>query len=180
MNAVRAREAWEMDRLWKGRTIALENPQVVYAQSIGSGSVSTSSVNGDIHMSSTVHGSSRTLYKGPSPFSGQASSPIPPLPIIYSQNVSPGQSESSPVSSYLYPSSTGYRSYPDMSTLRSISSPESSPPPQQHHHHTPNPLPEPPRQSTYQPPPLPASLAAQDPTLAEYWSQYAGVAAYSH
>jgi len=37
MNALRAREVWEMDRLWKGRSVAygLEGPQVVYAQSIG-------------------------------------------------------------------------------------------------------------------------------------------------
>ncbi|KAH8990161.1 hypothetical protein EDB86DRAFT_3080505 [Lactarius hatsudake] len=58
MNAVRAREVWEMDRLWKGRSMAygLEGPHVVYAQSIGDVS-STTSVNG------IGHGSTHTSYK---------------------------------------------------------------------------------------------------------------------
>ncbi|THH18565.1 hypothetical protein EW146_g2449 [Bondarzewia mesenterica] len=182
LNAVRAREVWEMDRLFKGRSMAygLEGPQLVYAQSIG-GERSSASVNGELQRASTLsggaYGSSHTSFKLQSPFHGPQSSSqpyttiaIPPPPIIYD---SVPQTSSS--SSYIYPN--GIRSYPDISMIPSISSPESSPPRRAFT----NPLPEPPRQSPYRAPPLPASLSDPDAeSSAEFWSKYAGVAATSH
>jgi hypothetical protein len=159
MNALRAREVWEMDRLWKGRSVAygLEGPQVVYAQSIGDVG-STTSVNG------IGHGSTHTSYKLQQgfPFPTGVHSP----PSSSSLRPPPRTMQGS-----LYDFPSGVRSYPDLANIPSIGSPESTP-------STPsrNPLPPPPRQSTYRPGPLPASLAERDDgAKAEYWSKYAGV-----
>lgn len=177
LNAIRAREVWEMDRLWKGRSMAygLEGPQVIYAQSIGAGS--SSSVNGDVRRASTLspgaYGSSHTSYKVQSGFDGaqpHTQIPFPPPPSLYPNSPQPQLGPP-----YIYPS--GYRSYPDISTLPTISSPESSPP----RRSLTNPLPEPPRQSIYKPPPLPASLANPDAaSTADFWSKYAGIATATH
>ncbi|KAF8506603.1 hypothetical protein F5888DRAFT_11878 [Russula emetica] len=155
MNALRAREVWEMDRLWKGRSVAygLGGPQVVYAQSIGDVG-STTSVNG------VGNGSAHTSYKlqqgFPFPTAGVHSPPSssslrPPPPPQHQQPRSFAQTMQG--SMYDFPS--GVRSYPDLANIPSIGSPESTP-------STPtrNPLPAPPRQST---------------AKAEYWSKYAGV-----
>ena len=167
MNALRAREVWEMDRLWKGRSMAsgLEGPQVVYAQSIGDVG-STTSVNG------LGNGSAHTSYKlQPSfPFPTptgvySSSSPVPPLPLLQPMQ------QGAPL--YEFPS--GVRSYPDLASIPSIGSPESTP-------STPsrNPLPAPPRQSPYRPAPVPASFVEKDDRAkAEYWSKYAGVGVVS-
>ncbi|KAI0066462.1 hypothetical protein BV25DRAFT_1912534 [Artomyces pyxidatus] len=171
MNAVRAREVWEMDRLFKGRSMAygLDGPQVVYAQSIGDGS----STGDPRRSTSTVaYGSQHTSYKLQSGFHAPNGThpytQIPfPQPALYA-----GQA---PAPSYVYPS--GYRSYPDISTLPTISSPESSPP----RRALTNPLPEPPRMSAYKPPPLPASLSDVDSQSgAEYWAKFAGVVTPTH
>lgn len=171
MNALRAREVWEMDRLWKGRSVAygLEGPQVVYAQSIGDVG-STTSVNG------LGHGSTHTSYKlqqgfpfptgvhSPPPSS---SSLRPPQPQTFSQTTT--------MQGALYDFPSGVRSYPDLANIPSIGSPDSTP-------STPsrNPLPSPPRQSTYRPGPLPTSLSEKDDgAAAEYWSKYAGVGVVS-
>ncbi|KAI0046596.1 hypothetical protein FA95DRAFT_1573024 [Auriscalpium vulgare] len=179
LNAVRAREVWEMDRLFKGRSMAygLEGAHVVYTQSIGDGS----STNGDTRRSSTLtngqgpHGSQHTSYKLQSGFHGQGygSNQIPfPQPGIYSNGAA---SHTAPAPSYLYPS--GVRSYPDISTLPTISSPESSPP----RRSKTNPLPEPPRLSPYKAPPMPPSLAHLDtPASADYWAKVAGVVTPTH
>ncbi|KAA1468058.1 hypothetical protein DENSPDRAFT_847963 [Dentipellis sp. KUC8613] len=176
LNAFRARDAWEMDRLWKGRSMAygLDGPQVVYTQSIGS----NPSV-GDVRRSSTVgpggHGSSHTSYKLQTPFHGPNSS-AQTHTHTSSHDHSPHSHSpdyTAPAPSYLYPN--GYRSYPDISTIPSMSSPETTPtlPALS------NPLPDPPRRSTYEAPPLPPSLA-HDPHSAEYWSRFAGVVSPSH
>jgi hypothetical protein len=177
MNALRAREVWEMDRLWKGRSVAygLEGPQVVYAQSIGDVG-STTSVNG------VGHGSAHASYKlqqgfpfptagVQSPPSSSSSSLRPPPPQHHQQPRSFAQTMQG--SMYDFPS--GVRSYPDLANIPSIGSPESTP-------STPtrNPLPAPPRQSTYRPTPLPASFTERDDSAAaEYWSKYAGVSVVS-
>jgi hypothetical protein len=177
MNALRAREVWEMDRLWKGRSVAygLEGPQVVYAQSIGDVG-STTSVNG------VSHGSTHTSYKlqqsfpfpttgVQSPPSASSSSLRPPPPQHHQQSRSFAQTMQG--SMYDFPS--GVRSYPDLANIPSIGSPESTP-------STPtrNPLPAPPRQSTYRPTALPSSFVERDDSAAaEYWSKYAGVSVVS-
>ncbi|TFY72416.1 hypothetical protein EVG20_g594 [Dentipellis fragilis] len=130
LNAFRARDAWEMDRLWKGRSMAygLDGPQVVYTQSIGS----NPSV-GDVRRSSTVgpggHGSSHTSYKLQTPFHGHESS-AQTHTHIPSHDYSPHSHSpdyTAPAPSYLYPN--GYRSYPDISTIPSMSSPADPPQP---------------------------------------------------
>jgi hypothetical protein len=176
MNALRAREVWEMDRLWKGRSVAYgQGPQVVYAQSIGDVG-STTSVNG------VGHGSAHTSYKlqqgfpfptaaGVHPPPSSSSSLRPPPPQHHQQARSFAQTMQG--SMYDFPS--GVRSYPDLANIPSIGSPESTPSTL-----TQNPLPAPPRQSTYRPTPLPASFAERgDSAAAEYWSKYAGVGVVS-
>jgi hypothetical protein len=78
------------------------------------------------------------------------------------------------VPNYVYPS--GVRSYPDLESIPSIGSPEPSPPTRRV---AMNPLPEPPRQSTYRPPPPIEIETSMD---SENWAKYAGlaVAAVSH
>ncbi|KAF8273995.1 hypothetical protein EI94DRAFT_1794648 [Lactarius quietus] len=170
MNAVRAREVWEMDRLWKGRSMAygLEGPHVVYAQSIGDVG-STTSVN------ALGHGSAHTSYKlqqgfpFPSPTTTAST-----VPGIYSpqQHQQPQHQQGKP-SLYEFPS--GVRSYPDLATMPSIGTPESTPSLTAR-----NPLPPPPRQSAYRPGPMPASMMERDDSAAvEYWSKYAGVGVVS-
>ncbi|KAH8992504.1 hypothetical protein EDB92DRAFT_579276 [Lactarius akahatsu] len=175
MNAVRAREVWEMDRLWKGRSMAygLEGPHVVYAQSIGDVS-STTSVNG------IGHGSTHTSYKLQQGFPFPTTATATTAPGIYSsspphtqqQQQQQPQQQMMP-SLYEFPS--GVRSYPDLANIPSIGTPDSTPSLPSR-----NPLPAPPRQSTYRPGPIPASFVERDDgTAAEYWSKYAGVGVVS-
>jgi hypothetical protein len=167
MNALRAREVWEMDRLWKGRSMAygLEGPQVVYAQSIGD-VASTPSVNG------LGNGSAHTSYKLQQSFpfptpAGVYSTTSPPQPPPLLQPMQQG--------SPLYDFPSGVRSYPDLANIPSIGSPDSTPSLPSRH-----PLPAPPRQSTYRPGPIPASFIERDDRAkAEYWSKYAGVGVVS-
>ncbi|TFY78034.1 hypothetical protein EWM64_g5979 [Hericium alpestre] len=58
LNAMRAKEVWEMDRLWKGRSIpyGLEGPQVVYTHTIGS----SPSIPGDPYLIQAADAVSRT------------------------------------------------------------------------------------------------------------------------
>ena len=167
MNAVRAREVWEMDRLWKGRSMAygLEGPHVVYAQSIGDVG-STTSVNG--------HGSTHTSYKLQQgfPFPSPTAAAVPP-PGMYSPQHPQQPQQQTMHSLYEYPS--GVRSYPDLANIPSIGTPDSTP-------SLPSrmPLPTPPRQSAYRPGPIPASMMEKDDGVtAEYWSKYAGVGVVS-
>lgn len=174
MNALRAREVWEMDRLWKGRSVAygLEGPQVVYAQSIGDVG-STTSVNG------VNHGSTNTSYKlqqgFPFPTAGVHSPPSSSSSLRPPQHHQQPRSFTHTMQGSMYDFPSGVRSYPDLENIPSIGSPESTP-------STPtrNPLPAPPRQSTFRPTPLPASFAEKDDSAtAEYWNKYAGVSVVS-
>ena len=179
MNALRAREVWEMDRLWKGRSVAygLEGPQVVYAQSIGDVG-STTSVNG------VGHGTAHTSYKiqqgFPFPttstvYSSSALAPSPQLQPTQQQQQYPQQSFGQTMQGALYDFPSGVRSYPDLANIPSIGSPDSTP-----SMPTRNPLPVPPRQSPYRPGPVPASFVERDDrSTAEYWSKYAGVGVVS-
>jgi hypothetical protein len=162
MNAVRAREVWEMDRLWKGRSMAygLEGPHVVYAQSIGDVG-STTSVN--------AHGSTHTAYKLQQGF------PFPATAAAASGIYSPQQPQQQTMAS-LYEFPSGVRSYPDLATIPSIGTPDSTPslPSRKA-------LPVPPRQSAYRPGPIPTSMVEKDDgATAEYWSKYAGVVSSTH
>ncbi|KAH9081558.1 hypothetical protein EDB83DRAFT_2333473 [Lactarius deliciosus] len=172
MNAVRAREVWEMDRLWKGRSMAygLEGPHVVYAQSIGDVS-STTSVNG------IGHGSTHTSYKlqqgFPFPAAATTTTTAPGIYSSHRRPPPPHTQQQMMPSLYEFPS--GVRSYPDLANIPSIGTPESTPSLPSR-----NPLPAPPRQSMYRPGPIPASFMERDDgTAAEYWSKYAGVGVVS-
>jgi len=179
MNALRAREVWEMDRLWKGRSVAygLEGPQVVYAQSIGEVG-STTSVNG------VGHGSGHTSYKlqqgFPFPttstvYSSPGLAPSAQLHPVQHQHQHPQQSLGQTMQGALYDFPSGVRSYPDLATIPSIGSPDSTPSMPSR-----NPLPSPPRQSSYRPGPVPSSFSERDDrATAEYWSKYAGVGVVS-
>lgn len=173
LHAIRAKEAWEMDRLWKGRSMAYgsEGTQLVYAQTIhGDGSLaSNASIEGEMHRISAGHGSAHTSFKLQAPFQSQAA-PSPAYASV--PNGSPVLYASEP---HTYPNGFqgyGYNSYPDLPTIPSESdSVDSSP-----RRPRTNPLPEPPRMSPYTPAPLPPSLSEHDsPHSAEYWAKYAGV-----
>jgi hypothetical protein len=173
LNALRAREVWEMDRLWKGRSVAygVEGPQVVYAQSIADVG-STTSVNG------AGHGSTHTSYKLQQSFpfpttSGVYSSPsLAPSPQLQPlQQQQHPQSFAQTMRGALYDFPSGVRSYPDLDSIPSIGSPDSTPSLPSR-----NPLPPPPRLTPYRPGPVPASFVEKDDSAtAEYWKKYAGV-----
>ncbi|KII94167.1 hypothetical protein PLICRDRAFT_418438 [Plicaturopsis crispa FD-325 SS-3] len=72
LNTMRARETWEMDRLWKGRSMYNEN-------GIAIGPVPSPPANGELArddstIRSAGHGSSHTSFMVQSPFQGQYSS----------------------------------------------------------------------------------------------------------
>jgi hypothetical protein len=149
MNNVRAREAWEIERLWKGRSMSLGQE--------GSNFISTPKSSGneldhhghdDIQRSNTVHGaghgSSHTYFVVQTPYQSPSSS-VPfsaPPPILYTHQSTP---------SIPFPTSPTYVG-------------NSIPPP------------EPIRTTPYQFAPLPPSLASlDDPVSKEYWAKLAGV-----
>ncbi len=177
MNAVRAREVWEMDRLWKGRSMAygLEGPHVVYAQSI-------SDVGSATSVNALGHGSTHTSYKLQQGFPFPTTTAPAAAPGIYSSSPSPPppphhhpQQHQQQMMPSLYEFPSGVRSYPDLANIPSIGTPSSTPSLPSR-----NPLPAPPRQSPYRPAPIPASFVERDDgTAADYWSKYAGVGAVS-
>ena len=123
LHAVRAREVWEMDRLWRGHSAAYD-PSLMYAQSIAA--ASTSSVQGGLPTSP--------------PLSGVYDSPYMHGNLAAFTGATPN---------YVFPS--GLRSYPDLSSIPSIASPE----PEALELHSPmrNPLPAPPKPSAFRLPP---------------------------
>ena len=141
MNAVRAKESWEIERLWKARSMYGIEPNG-NANTIIPDSSSSSSKSDDAPTHSAVYGSSHTAYVVQTPFqtSGHQiyhSMPTAPPPIIYS---SPASIPSIPdsISSY-EPYDHVYRSVP--SPPEYARSPPFTRPPLS------NPLPEPPRET---------------------------------
>ncbi|KAF7311081.1 Apolipoprotein n-acyltransferase [Mycena chlorophos] len=124
MTQMRAREAWDMDRLWKARSLYSAEPNGIMTPPPPVPSKDAVGVQ-----QLGVHGSSHTAFMMSAPFQQQQqppplyhSMPPPPAPMVYTNGAS--------------------------SSLPPLS----------------NPLPEPPRESPYQPDPL---------TLGEYWSKHA-------
>ena len=168
MNAIRAKEQWELERLWKARSLYGNEPNAAVTDFIpGPGSRSSSS--DDIpDMDPTppiqIYGSSHTAYVVPTPFHNQIyhSMPTAPPPIIYSSRAS---IPSIPDSLSSYEPYENLRSYPGpayatASTSIPLQSPKS------------NPLPEPPRESSYLPALSTISPSKQRST--EYWT-YNGI-----
>ncbi|KAF8898947.1 hypothetical protein BD779DRAFT_49515 [Infundibulicybe gibba] len=156
MNALRAKEAWEMERLWKARS--MYGNELNGAAPLSSMNIvgSPSSVGSDdLNSQSAVHGSSHTSFSVQKPFQNAPphiyhSMPTGPPPIIYS----PTQASTSR-------NHNNYRSFPD-------SKPTPDRPSLVPTSRTANPLPEPPRESPYA-----ASLLS--PASTEYRNIYPGV-----
>ncbi|KAH7930516.1 hypothetical protein BV22DRAFT_1124800 [Leucogyrophana mollusca] len=173
INALRAREAWEMDRLWKGRSMYHGQPEsnVIASPS----STRDSKANGhpgrdNTSMRNADHGSSHTSYlvqplqAHPIPASVfYANMPSAPPPIIYAATSPYGQS---PHHSSHHDYAATYRSLPNSFTFPSKESPAEPAP------RASNPLPPPPRESTYQPARLPSIPDRNSGSASEYWTKY--------
>jgi hypothetical protein len=174
MNAMRAKESWEMERLWKARSMYGLEPNAPTTGFIR-GPSSTSSRSDDGPTPNAVYGSSHTAYVVQTPFqSGRGtqiyhSMPTGPPPIIYS---SPASIPSIPdsISSYepyehVYrpnpPTTVDYRSPPSM-TRPPVNNPLRN-----------NPLPEPPRESPYDRPTLTSTRSGRHSN--DYWTKYNGI-----
>ncbi|OAX44442.1 hypothetical protein K503DRAFT_765059 [Rhizopogon vinicolor AM-OR11-026] len=163
INALRAREAWEMDRLWKGRSMYHAHPE---ANVIASPSSTRNSrhVNAEFIVDASGHGSSHTSYlvqplqAHPMPASVfYANMPSAPPPIIYTATSPYGQA---PQGGH----QPSYRSLPNSFTFPSTENPSGDSTTR------PNPLPRPPRQSTYQPAHLPVLSDRGSGPVSEYWT----------
>ncbi|KAK7694980.1 hypothetical protein QCA50_002168 [Cerrena zonata] len=189
VNALRAKEAWDMDRLWKGRSMVYAPDGTTMTSNrptIGSDSRPSTIMSADLHRAASIpsvgdlartspipmaHGSSHTYFMVQAPYQGQpnghshSSSGSQSPPIIYAPS-SPNQS-SSPHRDY----SKHYRSFAD-----AVPFPTTNPSDHASQRLS-NPLPEPPRLSAYRPSPLPSSIAGsgEGPSSPEYWASLAGV-----
>jgi hypothetical protein len=175
LNALRAREAWDMDRLWKGRSMHYGGhpepngplatlPHIRDSRRVSS-NIDVTKDNGSIH--GAGHGSSHTSFMV-QPFQGQSPSnmyyshmPSAPPPVIYPSTAL----QQAPFSSSV-PYDYTYRTLQPSFTF---SSPDLLPEPTSR----PNPLPPPPRESAYQPSPL-TSLSDGRPT-SDHWTIHPSV-----
>ncbi|KAM6498484.1 hypothetical protein JOM56_006432 [Amanita muscaria] len=136
--ALRAKEAYEMERLFKARSMYGQEPETTTPNSIPSNLSDKGSTAGP----GTVYGSNHTYVFHPS-----------------SQNPRYHSSQSREA---LHPDRP-YSYLSDLGTIPSLDSPTNRP--------ISNPLPDPPRQSTYQPTPL-AILGSNSPQTPDYWTKY--------
>ncbi|KAJ7751246.1 hypothetical protein DFH07DRAFT_745568 [Mycena maculata] len=143
MNMMRAREAWDMDRLWKARSMSGMEPNGDAAAT----KPPLPPVNGKkVEDPPAVYGSSHTAFMVSTPFQQPSSSqiyhsmPPAPPPVVYPAGYSPnnGYANTNRGSPSDYASSNAIAPRGPLS----------------------NPLPEPPRESPYEPAPL---------TLPDYW-----------
>jgi hypothetical protein len=181
LNALRAREAWEMDRLWKGKSMYYPEPELKGTITTppqarepkgATSSVSTELTRDNGTVRSSGHGSSHTSFMV-QPFQGHAPAnmyysnmPSAPPPTIYS----PTTSQQVPFPSsvpYEYPQS--YRPFPSFSLPPQEPLPEVST--------RSNPLPPPPRESSYQPSPLSPLSDSSGRSNADHWIRQPGVTA---
>ncbi|RDB28938.1 hypothetical protein Hypma_015739 [Hypsizygus marmoreus] len=166
MNAMRAKEAWEMERLWKARSMQ-GNESNGYA-SIPSGSTPLMGVINGTGPQSAMQGSSHTAFVVQTPFQSQHSiyhsMPTAPPPIIYASPASIPSMSQQLTSPHTHPHQH-FRSdslSDQKSFLSSIRSPLA------------NPLPDPPRASSYELPPLLDSNRRST----DYWTTYTGVSTF--
>ena len=155
MNAIRAKEQWEMERLWKARSLNGHEPNGTANHVIGHRS--TSSMSDDIpeivvpaSPPPQVHGSSHTSYLVPAPLQDSRSRiyhSMPTAPAIYYH--SPASIPSIPDSLSSYEPYENLRFYPGPAQAA-----EPLPLPSFPLKST-NPLPDPPRESPYKPALLP-------------------------
>ncbi|GLB35958.1 hypothetical protein LshimejAT787_0302460 [Lyophyllum shimeji] len=161
LNALRAKEAWEMERLWKARSMQGEELNRYTTIPSNSNTPLMGRIN-DTGPQAALHGSSHTAFVVQTPFQGQHSiyhsMPTAPPPVIYSSPSSIPTITPQPPPTRRQSHSRFYaESIPsDRASYTSSVRP-------------PNPLPEPPRESAYQ---IPESARNS-----EYWAKYAGVTA---
>jgi hypothetical protein len=159
INALRAREAWEMDRLWKGRSMYHGHPEANVITTPSSTRDSRHG-NGEFIVDAPGHGSSHTSYlvqplqAHPMPASVfYANMPSAPPPIIYTATSPYGQGHQ-----------PSYRSLPNSFTFPSTENTSAKSAAR------PNPLPRPPRQSTYQPAHSPVLSDRSSGPVPDYWT----------
>ncbi|KAK0198946.1 hypothetical protein F5146DRAFT_1131891 [Armillaria mellea] len=169
LNAMKGKEAWEMERLFKARSMyGLEREATTAAPAPTS--------NGNDANSQNAHGSSHTSYTVQNAFQNHQpvhshiyhSMPPSPPAIVYSSG---SQTQSLPQN--LNHANTPPSFHHSPSSFNQSPSSFHSPytdflPPSR-----PNPLPEPPRESSYRPAPLDALLDST--ATSEYWTKFAGV-----
>ncbi|KAH7885971.1 hypothetical protein F5I97DRAFT_1927844 [Phlebopus sp. FC_14] len=174
INALKAREAWEMDRLWKGRSMYQGQPETNVITSPSSMKeskhVMVEPSRDTMSLHSGDHGSSHTSYvvqplqAHPIPASVfYANMPSAPPPIIYAATTPYGQAQHSSHRDY-----TTFRSLPNSFAFPSGEAP-ADPPARV------NPLPRPPRESSYVPAHLPALADRSSGSASEYWTKYTSV-----
>ncbi|KAG9314198.1 hypothetical protein JVU11DRAFT_4984 [Chiua virens] len=175
MKALKAREAWEMDRLWKGRSMVQGQPETGATPSPSSTepkAANETAKDMSSSMQSFAYGSSHTSYvvqplqAHPIPASVfYANMPTAPPPIIYAATAPYAQPHASSSRDY-----TAYRTPPNSFTFPSQDT--SADPPR-------NPLPVPPRESNYQPTLLPALPDRSNGSASEYWGKYTNMPSHS-
>ncbi|EMD41960.1 hypothetical protein CERSUDRAFT_61918 [Gelatoporia subvermispora B] len=187
MNTLKAKDAWEMERLWKARSMAYGPdgvPVVSTPPTIGDSSRPSTIASSDFRHMGTIpsttdvyrmnsmpatHGTNHTFYTVQKPSHRSNGSPTTHMPTtshtdIYSHHAiqQPNHAPNSP------------RHHPQSPRSHSGHVSPSSPTDPTAARH--NPLPEPPRLLSYQVPPLPPSLAGpRDSTASEYRAKYAGL-----
>ncbi|KAF6766598.1 hypothetical protein DFP72DRAFT_1057747 [Ephemerocybe angulata] len=182
MNALRAKEAWDMERMWKARSMYGAELNGNAVQSIPAQSVLSFSDN--LSTQAASYGSSHTAFTLQAPFQAAGPSsiyhsmPTKPPPIIYGSPASiPSLPDSLPYDPY------DHNNFGNGTPTRQprASYAPSPPEPLPMLSRTPlanNPLPEPPRESTYKPAPLPPMKPATTTVRTgggDYWSKYASV-----
>ncbi|CCM04202.1 uncharacterized protein FIBRA_06368 [Fibroporia radiculosa] len=186
MNTLKAKEAWEMERLWKARSMTYGPDGVAVfptPPTIRDGSRPSTFMSGDVRAAGTIpsvtdlhrattlpapaHGSSHTYFMVQAPVQGHA--PVPPPPIIYSSVPYAQQSNNSaaPRQRQVSRSLSDRVPFPVPDTHVD--------PPSASRTYLANPLPDPPRLTTFQGSSLPHSLATAGSGSSQYRPQYAAV-----
>ncbi|KAI0095027.1 hypothetical protein BDY19DRAFT_915950 [Irpex rosettiformis] len=170
LNTLKAADAWEIERLWKGRSMVYGTEETALPGTrhhITSDSRPSTIMSADLHRASSIpsieHVSTvgtnqkQAIYQAPHNTAPRASSVQALYPSIM-QQITPTKEDRRHRSRSMNDSVALPKSPPQFSTRS-------------------NPLPEPPRLSSYKPSPIPTSLAGNGdtPTSSEYWMKLAGV-----
>ena len=151
-----AREAWDAERVWKGKS-------AVYDQEGGSTNIPTTAAIYDPRSSVySTQGAAYIFPQGQYRLTPQGS--FYAIPVTATNGSTPVQAVYATPANYPY-NNSGYDPIESpLNSYRPLS----------------NPLPDPPRQSTYSPEPLvPRQTGVEDPLMTpEYWKVYAGIASH--
>jgi hypothetical protein len=175
LNTLKAADAWEIERLWKGRSMIYGTDGTALPgtrHNITSDSRPSTIMTADLHRASSIPsvdqtssvGTSHTYFVYQAPSNGAGS-----------HQVSSAQALYPPYMQQPVTTKQEARNKSRSPTGGLPFSTTSNPPPLPSTRA--NPLPEPPRISAYRPPPIPASLAGDSDTTttSEYWMKLAGV-----